>query len=196
MELKNTWRQYFVTHKDNAVLNQNQSALKLAWSINSSLDSRLALFGANPDIVVMILSPISRKMKVIHSVANIGGSLTAPGNQVVGLVGMATKAVSILISDESIGTNLDIDVPLVKEINLVRSEIDFDDLVSKPSEKYHRASFALLLPFLIKVVIETIDHSPVGLFAEFMIVMVTLDREKSSQDEFAWTESGSILQFL
>ena len=63
MELKNTWRQYFVTHKDNAVLNQNQSALKLAWSINSSLDSRLALFGANPDIVIMILSPSSRKLK-------------------------------------------------------------------------------------------------------------------------------------
>ena len=114
----------------------------------------------------------------------------------VRLVGMATKAVSFLISDESIGTNLDIDVSLVKEINLVRSEIDFDDLVSKPSEKYHRSSFALLLPFLIKVVIETINHSPVGLFAEFMIVMVTFDREKSSQDEFTWTESGSILQFL
>ena len=55
MELKNTWRQYFVTHKDNAVLNQNQSALKLAWSINSSLDSRLEFFGVNPYIVVLIL---------------------------------------------------------------------------------------------------------------------------------------------
>ena len=30
MELKNTWRQYFITHNDNEMLNQNQSALKLA----------------------------------------------------------------------------------------------------------------------------------------------------------------------
>ena len=126
MELKNTWIQYFITHKDNAVLDQNQSTLKLVWSTDSSLNSHLALFGANPDIVVLMLSPISKKMKVIHSVTNIGDSLTNPGNQVVGLVGMATKAVLILISDESIGANFDIDVPLVEEIKLVRSEVDFD----------------------------------------------------------------------
>ena len=171
------------------MLNQNQSALKLAWYINSSLDSCLAFFGANPDIVVLMLSPISRKMKVIHSVTNIDGSLTAPGDQVVGLVGMAAKAVPILISDESIGANLDIDVPLVKEINLVRSEVNFDDIVSKPNERYLGASFALLPPFLIKVVIETTYHSSAALFTEFMIAMVTFDSEKPPQDESTWTES-------
>ena len=108
------------------MLDQNQSALKLAWSTDSSLDSRLALFGANYDIVVMMLSPIWKKMKLIPNVTNIGGSLTNPGNQVVGLAGMAAKAVPILISDESIGAKIDIDVPLVEEIKLVRSEVDFD----------------------------------------------------------------------
>ena len=65
-------------------------------------------------------------MKVIHSVTDIGGSLTNPGNQVVGLVGMAAKNLPILISVDLIGANLDIDVPLVEEINLVRSKVDFD----------------------------------------------------------------------
>ena len=133
MELKNTWRQYFITHKDNAVLDQNQSALKSAWSTDSTLDSRLALFGANSDIVIMMLSPIGNKMKMIHSVTNIGGSLTNPGHQVVGLVGMAAKAVPILISEDSIGANVDILVPLVEEIKLVRSEADFASLNSKSS---------------------------------------------------------------
>ena len=67
-------------------------------------------------------------MKVIHIVTNIGGSLTNPGNQVVGLVGMAAKSVPILISDEPIGANLDIDTPFFEEIKRVRSEIDFDQL--------------------------------------------------------------------
>ena len=183
MELKNIWRQYFITHNDDEVLNQNQSALKLAWSIDSSLDSRLALFGANPDIVVLILSPISKKMKAITSVTNIGGSLTNPGNQVAGLVGMTAKAVPILIANDSIGANLDIDVPLVEEIKLVRSEVDFDQLDFRSSESYIGASFALLPPFLSKVVIETKDHSPASLFIEFMITMVTFDRENPSQDE-------------
>ena len=83
-------------------------------------------------------------MKVIHSVTNIGGSLTNPGNQVMRLVGMAAKSVPILNSDDSIVTNLDIDVPLVKEIKLVRSEVDFDQLDFKPSERYLESSFALL----------------------------------------------------
>ena len=181
MELKNTWRQYFVTHKDNDVLDQNQSALKSAWSTDSSLDSRLALFGANSDIVIMMLSPIGKKMKLIHSVTNIGGSLTNPGNQVVGLVGMAAKAVPILISEVSISANVDIDVPLVEEIKLVRSEADFASLDSKPSERYLGASFALLPPFLLKVVIETKDLSSAALFTDFTIEMVIFNCETPSQ---------------
>ena len=135
-------------------------------------------------------------MKVINSVTNIGGSLTNPVNQVMELAGIAAKAVPILISDNSIVTNLDIDVPLVEEIKLVRSKVDFDQLDFKPSERYLGTSFALLPPFLLKVVIETKDHSPASLFTEFMIAMVTFDREKPSQDDFAWSESGNILQFL
>ena len=149
MELKNTWIQYFITHKDNAVLDQNQSTLKLVWSTDSSLNSRLALFGANPDIVVLMLSPISKKIKVINSVTNIGGSITNPGNQVVGLVERAAKAVPILLSNDLIGATIDIDVPLVEEIKLVRSEVNFDQLDFKPSEIYLGVSFALLPSFLL-----------------------------------------------
>ena len=177
-------------------MNQNQSALKLAWYISSSLDSRLVLFGASSNIAVLMLSPISKKMKVIHSVTKIGGSLTAPGNQVVGLVGIADKDAPILISDNSISANLEIDVPLVEEIKLVRSEVDFDQLDSKPSEKYLGTSFALLTPFLLKMVIETKYYSPTLLFIEFMIAMVTFDREKLSQDESVWTKVKTFFKFF
>ena len=153
-------------------------------------------FGANPDIVVLMLSSISKKMKVIHLVTNIGGSLTNPGNQLAGFVEMATKAFPIQISNDSIGANLDIDVPSVEEIKLVRSEVDFGQLDFKPSERYLGASFALLTFFLLKVVIETKDHSSASLFSEFIIAMITFDRDKSSQDDSVWTESGNILQFL
>ena len=64
--------------KDNDTLNENLSVLKSAWSTYSSLGPRLALFGANPDLVVMILSPVSKKMKINHSIKNLGGSLTEP----------------------------------------------------------------------------------------------------------------------
>ena len=193
MELKNTSRQYFITHKNNAVLDQNQFALKSAWSTDSTLDFRLALFGANSDIVIMMLFLIGKKMILIHSVTNIGDSLTKPGNQVVGLVGMAAKSVPILISEDSIGANVKILVPLVEEIKLVWSEAAFASLNSKPREKYLGASFALLPPFLLKVMIETKDHSPAVLFTEFMIAMVTFDRGNPSGDESTWTASGNIL---
>ena len=127
---------------------------------------------------------------------NIGGSPISLGNEVVGLVEMADKAVSILIFDESNSANLDMDVLLVKYIKLVWSEVVFDDLVSKPSEKYLGGSSTRLPPFVIKVVIEAIDHSPAARLTELMITMVTFDRENPSQDESVWTERGSILQFL
>ena len=124
MERKNTWRQYLIIHNDNEVLNQNQSALKLAWSTDSSLDSCLALFGANPDLVMMMLSPVSKKMKIIHSIKNLGGSLTEPDNQLVGLVRMTAKAFPILISSDTIGANLDIEVPLVSDIKTIQNEVE------------------------------------------------------------------------
>lgn len=86
-------------------------------------------------------------MKLFHSVTNIGGSLTVPGNQVVELVGIAEKAVPILFSNESIGANLNINVSFVEDIQLVRNEADFDSLELKPSEKHFGASFVLLSPF-------------------------------------------------
>ena len=105
--------------KDNDTLNENLSVLKSAWSTYSSLDSRLALFGANPDLVGMMLSPVSKKMKIIHIIKNLGGYLTAPDNQLVGLVGMTAKIFPILISSDTIGVNLDIEVPFVSNITLV-----------------------------------------------------------------------------
>ena len=85
-------------------------------------------------------------MKLIHSLTNIGGSLTEPGNRVVGLVGMVAKSVPILISDQLVGTNLNIDVPFVKYIQLVRTKADFNGIEFKPSEKYLGTSFVLLPP--------------------------------------------------
>lgn len=132
-------------------------------------------FGANLDIVIMILFPISKKMKLIHSVINIGGSLTIPGNLVVRLIGMATTAVLIFISDQSIDANLNIDVHFVKDIQLVRSEADFDGLKFKPIKKYLDASFVLLPRFLTKVAIEIDDHSLLTLSTDTIVAMVDFE---------------------
>ena len=139
----------------------------------------------------MMLSLIFKKMKLIHSVTNIGGSLTAPGNQVVGLVGMTAKVVPILVFDQSISANLNSDMPFVKYIPLVRSKADYDGLEFKPSEKYIGASFVLLPPFLTKVAIDT-----AALFTKFMVAMIIFDRKNPPQDESTWTETGCSLQFF
>ena len=149
MEISNTWRKYFIMLKDNDTLNENLSALKSSWSTYSSLGPRLALFGANPDLVVMMFSPVSKKMKIIHSIKNLGGSLTEPDNQLVGLVGMTAKAFPILISSDTIGANLDIEVPLVADIKAVQSDANFSGLELKTKEKYSGAPFALLPPFFV-----------------------------------------------
>ena len=134
MEIANTWRKYFIMLRDNDTLNENLAALTSSWSVYSSLGPRLALFGANPDLVVMMLSPVSKKMKIIHSIKNLGGSLTEPDNQLVGLVGMTAKAFPILISSDTIGANLDIEVPLVADIKVVQSDADFSGLDIKTKE--------------------------------------------------------------
>ena len=140
------------------------SALKLSWSTYSSIGPRFANFGANPDLVVMMLSPVSKKMKFIHSIKNLGGSLTEPDNQLVALVGMTAKAFPILISSDKIGANFDIEVPLVAGIKAIQNDADFYGLEFKTKEKYFGAPFVLLSPYLAKVVMETKNHCPKFLF--------------------------------
>ena len=94
-----------------------------------------------------MLSPVSKKMKIIHSINNLGGSLTTPDNRLVGLVGMTAKSFPILISSDTIGANLDIEVPLVSDIKATQNEVDFSGLEFKTKGKYSGAPFALL-PFL------------------------------------------------
>ena len=182
--------------KDNDTLNESLSVLKSAWSTYSSLDSRLALFGANPDLVGMMLSPVSKKMKIIHIIKNLGGYLTAPDNQLVGLVGMTVKAFPILISSYTIGANLDIEVPLVSDIKAIQNEDDFFGLEFKTKENYSGAPLALLPPFLAKVIMETKNYCPKFLFQEFMAAMFTFDLQSPLGNERVWGKSGCILQFL
>ena len=186
MEIANTWRKYFIMLSDNDTLNENLAALTSSWSVYSSLGPRLALFGANPDLVVMMLSPVSKKMKIIHSIKNLGGSLTEPDNQLVGLVGMTAKAFPILISSNTTGANLDIEVHLVVDIKAIQNDADFSGLVFKTKENYSGSSFALLPPFLAKVVMETKNHCPKFLFQEFMAAMFAFDLHSPLGNERAW----------
>ena len=126
----------------------------------------------------------------------MGDSLTVPGKQVVGLVGMSAKTIPILISYKSIGANLNIDTPFVKCVNLGRCETDFEGLDFKTKEKYIGTSFALLPTILAKLVTESAYYSLAALFTEFMVAMVIFDREKLSVDKSFWIESDTILQFL
>ena len=71
-----------------------------------------------------MLSPVSKKMKIIHSIKNLGGSLPVSDNQLVGVVGMTSKSFPILISSNTIGVNLDIEVPLVSDIKTIQNEVE------------------------------------------------------------------------
>ena len=106
-------------HKNNNTLNEIFCFLKSALFTYSNLYSHLALFCANLDLVTMILSPILQKTKNIHIIKNLDGFITVPNNQFVGLVKMTFKSFPILIPTNIIGTNLDMEVPLVSDIKNV-----------------------------------------------------------------------------
>ena len=78
--------------------------------------------------MIMMISPISKQMKLIHNIPIIGSSLTVPGYRVTGVVEMSAQIIPILISDKLIGANMNIDVPFVKDVKLVRYETDFEGL--------------------------------------------------------------------
>ena len=126
----------------------------------------------------------------------MGGSLPVSDNQLVGVVGMTSKSFPILISSNTIGVNLDIEVPLVSDIKTIQNEVEFSGIQFKTKGKDPGAPFALLHPFLTRVTIETSNNCPKFLFHEFMTAMFTFDLENPMANKDSWVESGRILQFL
>ena len=111
-------------------------------------------------------------------------------------MGLTAKVFPILISSDTIGANLDIEVPLVSDIKAVQNEVDFSGLEFKTKEKYAGTHFALLSPFLAKVVMETKNHCPKFLFQEFMAAMFAFNLQSPLGNERAWKKVDAFFSFF
>ena len=85
------WKTYIATSTDNADANKNTSVFTEAWLPEKSRDQRFQTLTADPDMV-LFATDSNKKLLVLHSFKNAGGTLLRPEKKLMSLSGTGSLA--------------------------------------------------------------------------------------------------------
>jgi hypothetical protein len=85
------WKTFISTHKDNADANKNTSVFTKAWSPEKSRDQQFQMLTADPDMV-LFAADSNKKLLVLHSFKNAGGTLLRLEKKLMFLSGTGSLA--------------------------------------------------------------------------------------------------------
>ena len=85
------WKTFIATRTDNADANKNTSVFTEAWSPEKSRDQRFQTLTADPDMV-LFAADSNKKLLVLHSFKNAGGTLLRPEKKLMCLSGSGSLA--------------------------------------------------------------------------------------------------------
>jgi hypothetical protein len=87
--------------------------------------------------MVILAADANKRIMILHSPKNFGGTQTRPENKVVCMLGMGTQAVSVLVDLNSALANCNIIVPTVNELSGCKTAQEVED-IPIPATNCHR----------------------------------------------------------
>ena len=91
------WKTFIGTRKDNTDANKNTSLFTEAWSPEKSRDQQFQTLTADPDMV-LFAADSNKKLLVLHSFKNAGGTLLRPEKRLMCLSGTGSLATVFEVS--------------------------------------------------------------------------------------------------
>mmetsp|Transcript_12865 Transcript_12865/g.27933 ORF Transcript_12865/g.27933 Transcript_12865/m.27933 type:complete len:153 (-) Transcript_12865:66-524(-) len=115
MNLSNAWNQYFLSLPGNEQGNRNMESFSLSMSSNQSMGARLKSLTEEVDSVIFIVDE-NKKVSVIHSLKNHGGTRTRPTNKNSCLIGLGPQAACVVLNESQAVLDCNIHTPTLDEI--------------------------------------------------------------------------------
>jgi hypothetical protein len=85
------WKTFIAARADNTTGNSNTAVFTEAWLPEKGFDQRFQTLSADPDMVLFAAHP-SKKLMVLHSFKNAGGTLLRPNKKLMCLSGAGANA--------------------------------------------------------------------------------------------------------
>jgi hypothetical protein len=111
--LSTNWKSFIAARADNTAGNKNTSVFTEAWSPEKSFEQQFQTLTADPNMV-LFATDSSKKLLVLHSFKNTGGTLIGPETKLMCLSGTGALATAFEVNP----------MTLMAECNLVTPTID------------------------------------------------------------------------
>ena len=122
-----TWLDWFLNHPSNDGGNRNLQAFSNILSSDATHAAKLQSLIEEIDTVILAADG-SNNIMIMHSLKNLGGTRSRPENKVVGMLGMGSQAISVLINLNSAFADCNIVVPTVQQLAECETAQDVADI--------------------------------------------------------------------
>ncbi len=127
MATHTTWSNWFVNHASNNAGNQNLKAFGKILNSDNKHATKLQQLVKEIDTVILA-ADANKRIRILHSPKNFGGTRTRPENKVVCMVGMGTQSVSILVNLNLALANCNIIFPTVNKLSRCKTAQEVKDI--------------------------------------------------------------------
>lgn len=166
-----TWQKYFseVGENNKSVNEHIKSFTDISKPSNDRNSKINQLSRDNGESILLFYCKVSKSIKVVHSISDVGSSTWSPDPTIVALDGFKrNNSTQILFDTNSILKEVEVDLPLSTRILSLNSkdEIRESEAPANNPSKFKSLPFILLPPCLWNTVIEEEDKSPESIFVK------------------------------
>ena len=186
MNLTNGWKQFYLSLPGNEQGNKNMGSFSLSMSSSQSADARMNSLTEDVDTVIFIADE-NKKVAVIHSPKNHGGTRTRPTNKISCLVGLGPQAACVVLNETQALFDCNIRTPTLDELEECTSSEEVKALdppgLLAPVTFEGSASF-IPAPWLTEYVLNEDSRDPTKLIVGAMVAAKAFDLGHENDPDF------------
>lgn len=202
MQLATSWMSYFNGLNSNDEFDKNIFNLWDSTIINedSTENNIIKSLTEEPDLIIMSVAPVTRAVKILHSLHNLGGIRMRSKHRIVGLDGFTTPALPVLIGTESATSTVELRVLSYNSSRAFLSVADIGNstIPTTGTKNFIHTRFVLLPPFIANVFITDSTRDPHQLLLNAIDLIDKFDENHSTDPLFTKASDASkhIVSFL
>ena len=163
MNLSPTWKAFFNSRNTNRDGNKRPAAYLTAWNNDTTTEAKLSILTNNPNLA-LLAGESGNGIIILHSFKNLGGSIFAPANKYVCLLGANQTAPIVVVNEIGLANTCDIVTPSADDIlacTTLEELLDLSAPLVKENEdtiNFHGSNTFLPCPWLLNTIINARTH--------------------------------------
>ena len=113
--LSTNWKAFIAARSDNMAGNKNTSVFTKAWLPEKSFEQQFQTLTADPNMV-LFATDSSKKLLVLHSFKNAGGTLIFPEMRLMCLSGTGALATAFEVNSTTLMAEYNLITPTINEL--------------------------------------------------------------------------------